>query len=90
MKGSLIVEIDDALQELQTKGSIRFSFLLKICKSFFGNARVSGSHRIFKTPWPGDPRINIQESKGEAKPYQVKQVIRALEQLQRMEGEDNE
>jgi predicted RNA binding protein YcfA (HicA-like mRNA interferase family) len=90
MKESLIVEIGDALEELQTKGNIRFSLLLKICKSFFGNARVSGSHHIFKTPWPGDPRINIQASKGEAKTYQVKQVIRALEQLQRMEGEDNE
>lgn len=39
------------------------------------------SHRIYKTPWPGDPRVNIQDSKGKAKPYQVKQVIKAIEKL---------
>jgi hypothetical protein len=32
-----------------------------------------------KTPWPGDPRINLQEGGGgKAKPYQVQQVIQAL------------
>ena len=85
------MEIDDALDELQTKGSIRFKVLLKVCTIFFGNPRIAGSHHIFKTPWIGDPRINIQGSKGEAKPYQVKQVLRALEQLKQMkEREDNE
>jgi len=32
-----------------------------------------------KTPWQGDPRINIQNHKGKTKAYQVKQVLLAIE-----------
>ncbi|MGY8714156.1 MAG: toxin HicA, partial [Verrucomicrobiia bacterium] len=42
------------------------------------------SHRVYKTPWIGDPRVNIQNAKGKAKVYQVKQVIRAIERLEEM------
>ena len=36
----------------------------------------------FKTPWPGDPRVNIQKGEGgKAKGYQVKQVIKAIDRL---------
>ncbi|PKL77056.1 MAG: toxin HicA [Candidatus Melainabacteria bacterium HGW-Melainabacteria-1] len=62
----------------------KFSRLLNICERFFGPPRISGSHHIFKTPWKGDPRINLQNSKGskgKAKPYQVRQVINALKKL---------
>jgi hypothetical protein len=38
-------------------------------------------HVIFKTPWPGNPRVNIQNDKGRAKAYQVKQVLLAIERL---------
>ena len=63
--------------------NVRFFDLKKICEFYFGKPRQSGSsHAIFKTPWPGDPRVNIQNSKGKAKPYQVKQVIQAIEQLE--------
>ena len=63
--------------------NVRFLDLKKICEFYFGKPRQSGSsHVIFKTPWPGDPRVNIQNSKGKAKPYQVKQVIQAIEQLE--------
>jgi hypothetical protein len=49
----------------------------------FGRARqASGSHRVYKTPWSGDPRVNIQNSKGRAKAYQVRQVLRAIERLE--------
>ncbi|WP_308189415.1 hypothetical protein [Rhodococcus pyridinivorans] len=38
---------------------------------------------MFRTPWPGDPRVNIQRGKnGEAKPYQVKQVLAAIEKME--------
>ena len=37
---------------------------------------------MFKTPWPGDPRVNIQDEKGKAKPYQVRQVLAAIAKLQ--------
>ncbi|MCR8526247.1 hypothetical protein NPM17_25495, partial [Escherichia coli] len=32
-------------------------------------------HAVFKTPWTGDPRVNTQNSNGQAKPYQVRQVL---------------
>jgi hypothetical protein len=49
---------------------------------FFGQARQQGtSHRIYKTPWPGDPRVNIQNDGGKAKRYQVRQVLKALDKL---------
>ncbi len=33
-------------------------------------------------PWQGDPRVNIQNHKGTAKVYQVKQVLLALERYE--------
>ncbi len=45
------------------------------------------SHAIFKTPWSGDPRINIQDDKGKAKSYQVRQVLFAIEKLEGMRHE---
>ncbi len=42
--------------------SVRFGDLRKVCEELFGKPRQAGtSHAIFKTPWAGDPRINIQE-----------------------------
>ena len=74
--------IEEAIGELEgNENHLRFSRLLKICKCFFGKPRIVGSHHIFKTPWPGDPRINLQEDKGNAKPYQVRQVLRCLRRL---------
>ncbi len=61
---------------------VSFKDLCKVCDHFFGEARQSsGSHRIYKTPWLGDPRVNIQNDKGMAKAYQVKQVLKAIERL---------
>jgi hypothetical protein len=63
-----------------------FSSDLNICEQVFGNYRIGGSHHIFKTPWQGDPRINLQKEKGNfAKPYQVRQVLRALHKLKELE-----
>ena len=62
--------------------SVRFSDLLKVCKEFFGKPRQSASsHVIFKMPWPGDPRVNIQNDQGRAKIYQVRQVLLAIDKL---------
>lgn len=62
---------------------IRFSDLRKICEAYFGEPRQSGSsHLVFKTPWPGDPRVNIQDAGGKAKPYQVRQVLKAIDKLE--------
>ena len=69
---------------------IRFSDLKKLCMHFFGEPRNHGtSHCVFKTPWLGDPRVNIQNSKGMAKAYQVKQVLRAIDKLEQKNDSDN-
>jgi hypothetical protein len=75
--------IGDILNKMAaTPQSIRFSELCRVCDSYFGTARQSGSsHRVYKTPWQGDPRVNIQNNKGKAKAYQVKQVLKAIERL---------
>jgi len=62
---------------------IRYYDLCKVCEHYFGPARhSSGSHRVYKTPWIGDPRVNVQNEKGQAKAYQVKQVLKAIERLE--------
>lgn len=82
------MEIDEVLRNLRNnpKG-VRFAELAKICDYYFVvRLRQSGSsHRVYRTPWPGDPRVNIQNDKGMAKPYQVRQVIRAIENLKSLE-----
>ena len=63
--------------------NVTFSDLCKVCDFYFGDARQTGSsHRVYKTPWQGDPRVNIQNSKGKAKAYQVRQVLKAIERLE--------
>jgi hypothetical protein len=68
--------------------NIRFADLRKVCEHYFGQARHDdGSHMVFKTPWPGDPRVNIQNDKGKAKAYQVRQVLKAIDKkLEQEEG----
>jgi hypothetical protein len=81
-------KIDDILLVMRRnpKG-VSFHDLCLVCDFYFGEARQSGSsHRIYRTPWPGDPRVNIQNDKGKAKAYQVKQVLKAIE---RLEAADN-
>jgi len=61
---------------------VRFRDLCRVCESYFGAPRLSGSsHRVYPTPWPGDPRVNIQDDKGFAKAYQVRQVLKAIDKL---------
>ena len=81
-------KIKDILVQMQRnpKG-VAFSDLCKVCDHYFGEARqTGGSHKIYKTPWQGDPRVNIQNDKGMAKAYQVKQVLKAIERLEAQEN----
>jgi len=77
-------KIDETISDMnRNPNGIRFIDLCKVCDHYFGKPRQStGSHRVYKTPWQGDPRINIQNYKGKAKSYQVKQVLLALEKLE--------
>jgi hypothetical protein len=80
-------KLEEEIQRLESRRKhTRFANLVRICQEYFGCERIKGSHHIFKTPWPGDPRINLQKGGGgKAKPYQVDQVISALEQLKETE-----
>ncbi len=84
-----MTKIDELLLILKRNPKdIRFSDLCRVCDHFFGEARhKKSSHRIYKTPWPGDPRVNIQNDKGKAKAYQVKQVLLAIEKLEVSRGQ---
>lgn len=64
---------------------VSYNDLLKVCEHHFGPPRQSGtSHAVFKMPWAGDPRVNIQNNKGKAKPYQVRQVLAAIDKKEAM------
>jgi hypothetical protein len=69
------------LRLLDNPNNVKFIDLIHICKEYFGEPRITGSHHIFKTPWVGDPRINVQKDGKMAKPYQVKAVKAAIEKL---------
>jgi hypothetical protein len=75
--------VDAILAEMRNNpGGVRFADAMKVCERYFGSPRRSGSHRVFKMPWPGDPRVNLQAGKGsKAKAYQIQQVLRAVDRL---------
>jgi len=71
----------------QNPKGVRFSDLAKVCDHYFGEPRSRGtSHRVYRTPWQGDPRVNIQSAKGQAKTYQVRQVLWAIERIENDSG----
>lgn len=76
-------KVNDILAQMrQNPKNIKYKDLCKVCDFYFGAPRQkSTSHRIYKMPWQGDPRVNIQNDKGKAKAYQVGQVIQAVEKL---------
>jgi hypothetical protein len=78
-----VAEIAKILDSMRVSpAQVRFADVYKVCVAFFGEPRQSASsHAIFKTPWAGDPRVNIQNAKGKAKPYQVRQVLLAVDRI---------
>ena len=80
------MSIDEAIRQLDRPGAnVRFRELLSIATRFFGQPRIRGSHHVFRMPWALDPRINLQEDGSQAKPYQIQQVLRALNRLKAQE-----
>ena len=78
----------DAIVDLmrQNPRGVRFVDLCRVCDHYFGKPRQAGSsHRVYRMPWQGDPRVNIQNAKGKAKAYQVRQVLRAIGRLENEE-----
>jgi hypothetical protein len=82
-----VAQIEKLLEQLgNNPASVSFTDLAKVCSHYFGEPRIQGSHYIYKTPWAGDPRINIQNKNGKAKVYQVKQVLEAVAKFKGMEN----
>jgi len=82
------VKIDKilALMRQNSKG-VRFDDLCKVCDHYFGQPRQkASSHRVYKTPFKDDPRLNIQDDRGKAKSYQVKQVLKIIDRLEAGDG----
>jgi hypothetical protein len=75
--------IEKILDQMRSEpANVRFADLQRVCEFFFGKPRQNGSsHAIYMTPWPGNPRVNIQNDKGKAKSYQVRQVRLAIERI---------
>ena len=80
-----IAKILDAMRNAPQ--NVRYTDLHKVCVEYFGKPRQEGtSHAVFRTPWAGDPRVNIQKGHGgKAKTYQVRQVLKAIDKLQKEE-----
>jgi predicted RNA binding protein YcfA (HicA-like mRNA interferase family) len=59
--------------------NVRFGDMIALVNAFgFRLSRTKGSHHIFSHP--GIPElINLQEVHGQAKPYQIKQVLNLIE-----------
>ena len=82
------MNIETALKLLENEKNIQYRALLKICICFFEGPRVQGSHYIFKTPWKGQPWVNIQKDGKRAKTYQVKQALQRLKEMKYHERKD--
>jgi hypothetical protein len=72
--------------------NVRFDDLANVCAEYFGEPRQQGtSHKVYKTPWHGDPRVNIQRGKdGNAKAYQVRQVLDAIARIEAGNSEEED
>ena len=64
---------------LLNQKNVKFTDFVRLINSFgFKLDRVNGSHHIFVHD-DIDEIINIQNVKGEAKPYQIKQFLKIIE-----------
>jgi predicted RNA binding protein YcfA (HicA-like mRNA interferase family) len=68
--------------------NVRFDDLVLLVEAFgFRLSRVSGSHHIFTHPKVPE-LVNLQNKKGKAKPYQVRQFLTLVEQYNLHLGEE--
>ena len=66
-------------QILNNSKSVSFKDMVSLVEAFgFNQARINGSHHIFTHPDIPE-LVNIQNVKGKAKPYQVRQFLTLVE-----------
>jgi predicted RNA binding protein YcfA (HicA-like mRNA interferase family) len=59
--------------------NVDFTDLCSLAEGFgFRQTRVSGSHHVFTHPSIPE-LVNLQEVRGEAKPYQIRQLLKLIE-----------
>jgi hypothetical protein len=81
--------VSDSIEKLlvhmrQSPTGTRYSDAVKVAEHYFGAPRQKGSsHVVFKMPWAGDPRVNLQNHHGKAKAYQIRQLLNAIARLGR-------
>jgi len=75
-------DVEKILEAMRAGQTIHFADLRRVCDHYFGTPRIRGSHHIYRTPWPGDPRVNIQKDGNDAKRYQVRQVLAAIDRIE--------
>ena len=83
-------KIEDILSDMRRNpAGVRFVDVCKVATHYFGEPRQSGtSHKVWKMPWAGDPRVNLQKAAGsKAKAYQVRQLVEAIDLLERAKSE---
>ena len=62
--------------------NVRFEDFCKVLEAFgYQRDRVRGSHHIYEHPEASRP-LNVQHCRGEAKPYQIRQFLRDVEEFQ--------
>ena len=61
--------------------------LVSVCDALFGEpTRIAGSHRIYDVKWSESRLLVLQPRGANAKPYQVRQVLKAIEELEVRNG----
>jgi predicted RNA binding protein YcfA (HicA-like mRNA interferase family) len=64
---------------LASPGNVRFAEMQRLLDAFgFRLLRVSGSHHIYARPGLRE-QINLQDVRGKAKPYQIRQFLKLVE-----------
>ncbi len=65
----------------QSQGNVRFGDLERLAEALgFRLDRTTGSHRIYIHRTHRDAQLNLQPVGGQAKPYQVRQLLKLVEQ----------
>lgn len=61
--------------------NVPYQDMVSLVEGFgFRLVRTSGSHHIFRHPVAG-AKLNLQPYRGQAKPYQIRQFLKLVEQL---------
>jgi predicted RNA binding protein YcfA (HicA-like mRNA interferase family) len=75
---------------LAGSGNVRFDDFVQLVVAFgFQLDRIRGSHHIFVHP-DIDELLNVQDARGEAKRYQIRQFLRLVEKYHLTIGDDLE